>query len=128
VDVPLLISLVPATAAVAAAFVTFREIVQKGRAEREYLRLLSAQATTLCSLRARLTRDRRVMTSEELQELIASLDCVAQGLSPEYQRLIAEGLHQRSVLGRARYVAKLMNKAGIGSGPFLLAIPVIANG
>jgi hypothetical protein len=127
VDVQLLMSLFAATSAGAGALVTFWKIVQKSRAEREYLRLLSVHATTLRNLRAHLTRDRGVMTSEELQELIASLDGVAHGLSPEYQRLIAEGLHQRSVLSRARYVARLMNKAGIGSGPFLLAIPVIAN-
>jgi hypothetical protein len=94
----------------------------KYKAEREYLRLLPAQANALLEMRNCVMRH-GVVTSEELEELITSLDRASEGLSVKHRRLISAALHQRQLRGRARYAAKLMNKAGIGSGPFPIATP-----
>jgi hypothetical protein len=97
-------------------------VVERSNAEREYLRLLPTQANTLLEVYNRVMPD-GVVTSEKLEQLIASLDRVSEGLSIGHRRLISAALHQRSLSGRARYAAKVMEKAGIGSGLFLATIP-----
>jgi hypothetical protein len=108
-------------AVIGAAF-SFLTIRHKSIAEREYSRLLQKRAEALRKLRNRVTHD-GVVSSEELNQLIASLDRAAQDLSAGHRRLISAALHQPSVRGRARYAAKVMGKAGIGSGPLPLATP-----
>jgi hypothetical protein len=114
-------------AATAAAMVglasSLLTIKLKMDAERRLLELLSAEdrAQHLRKLRSQVMQD-GVTTPEELQQLVDSLEPLLQELSAEHRRAIGEGLHQRSMRGRARYIAKLMNKAGIGSGPLLVAV------
>jgi hypothetical protein len=116
-----------AAAATAAAMVglasSLLTIKLKMDAERRLLELLSAEdrAQHLRKLRSQVMQD-GVTTPEELQQLVDSLEPLLQELSAEHRRAIGEGLHQRSMRGRARYIAKLMNKAGIGSGPLLVAV------
>jgi hypothetical protein len=117
-DAQLILSIVPATAVV----IGFLTIRQRSNAEREYLRLLQRRAEALRSLRNRVMHH-GVVFPEELNQLIAALDQAADGLSAEHRRLISAALHQPSVRGRARYAAKVMEKAGIGSGPLLLPTP-----
>lgn len=92
-------------------------------AERCFLAILSLEdrAKPLREIRARVMQ-KGVATAEELQQLVDLLDSFVQEMPAKYQRAIREGLHQDSMLGQARYVAKLMNRAGIGSGP--IPIPV----
>lgn len=54
---------------------------------------------------------------------LSPITYAATGLSVEHRRVIQEGLRQRSMRGRARSAAKLMNKAGIGSGSLPIATP-----
>jgi hypothetical protein len=63
------------------------------------------------------------VTQKELTQIIALLERASEGLSAQDRTAVAEGLHQPSLRGRARYAAKLMNKAGIASGSLPLAIP-----
>jgi hypothetical protein len=63
------------------------------------------------------------VSSSELQKLIGSLEVLTNELSREHKLLIEYGLRQKSLRGRARYAAKLMNRAGIGSGSLPIAIP-----
>lgn len=63
------------------------------------------------------------VSSSELQSLIGSLEKLTNELPREHKLLIEYGLRQRSIRGRARYAAKLMNRAGIGSGSLPVATP-----
>ncbi len=111
-----------ATAAMVGVASSLLTIKLKVDAERRLLELLSAGelAQRLRKLRTEVMQD-GVTTPEELQQLVDSLDPLLEELSAEHRRAIGEGLHQRSMRGRARYIAKLMNKAGIGSGPLPIA-------
>jgi hypothetical protein len=117
-DAQLILSVIPATAVV----IGFLTIRHRSNAEREYLRLLQRRAEALRSVRDRVTHD-GVVFPEELNRLIAALDQAAEGLSAQHRRLISAALHQPSIRSRARYAAKVMEKAGIGSGPLLLPTP-----
>ena len=121
-DAQLILSIVPAAAVLFGVLVGFLTIYRRAKAEREYLRLLQRQAEALRSVRNRVTHD-GVVFPEELNRLIAALDQAAEGLSEQHRRLISAALHQRSIRGRARYAAQVMEKAGIGSGPLLLPTP-----
>jgi hypothetical protein len=43
--------------------------------------------------------------------------------STEHRKLIERGMRQRSMRGRVRYIARLMNRAGIGAGSLSVALP-----
>lgn len=94
----------------------------KSKAEREYLRVLRRHAENLKLMRTSAMGD-GVVTEDELAQLIASLDRASECLSSQDRKLVATGLHQPSIRGRARYAAKLLNKAGIGSGSLPVAFP-----
>jgi len=98
-------------------------IKRKIDAERCFLAILSLEdrAKPLRELRDRVMQ-KGVATAEELQQLVDLLDSFVQEMPAKYRRAIREVLHQDSMLGQGRYVAKLMNRAGIGSGP--IPIPV----
>jgi hypothetical protein len=121
-EAQLIMAFIAAVAAAGALFVSFSAVLLNAQAERAYLHTLRARADELRNMRAHMM-DRGVITPEELAQLIASLDQIARSLPTKHQRLIAQGLHQRSLRGRARYAAKLMNGAGIGSGPLPIATP-----
>src|SRR3954466_6201117 len=81
-----------------------------------------AVAMRLRELRRQIMKDGAV-SSSELQNLTGCLERLASGLSKEHELRIGQGLRQRSLRGRARYAAKLMNRAGIGSGSLPVAMP-----
>lgn len=95
---------------------------QKQRAEREFLSLLTqeAVATPLRELRCQIMK-RGAMSVSGLQSLTDRLGSLAGELSKEHKLQIERGLRKGSLLGRARYAAKLMNRAGIGSGSLPIA-------
>jgi hypothetical protein len=101
--------------------VSISTIKVKREAEKHFVELLAEEhcATKLRALREEIMRD-GVASYDELRTLIDCLDRVSLGLSPKHRASILSGLHQRGAIGRAWYAAKLLNKAGIGSG----AIPV----
>jgi hypothetical protein len=114
-ELQLILSLISGVVAVAGAMMSVATVWLKARAERQYLHRLVERRSAIREIRNRAMRD-GVITPDELQQLIACLEKAAEGMPVAQRRLIAEGLHQRSMRGRARYAAKLMNKAGIGSG------------
>jgi hypothetical protein len=118
----LLLPILSAAVALAGTVLSIMKVGSKSRAEREYLRLLNANSAMLLTTRIRVMND-GVVSEAGLTKIIEKLEQTARGLSAEDRRLVATGLHQHSVRGRARYAAKLMNKAGIGSGPLLVAAP-----
>jgi hypothetical protein len=124
-DTEVVMSMMAACAALAGVLVSITALTQKQRAEREFLTVLLARETAaarLRELRSEITKDGAV-SSAELQNLIGSLEILTNELSREHKVLIGYGLRQRSIRGRARYAAKLMNRAGIGSGSLPVAIP-----
>jgi hypothetical protein len=99
-------------------------LTQKQRAEREFLNVLAQEAVAarLLALRRHIMKDGAV-SSSELQNLMACLEKLTGELSKEHKTRVEHGLRQRSLRGRARYAAKLMNRAGIGSGSLPVATP-----
>ncbi|HEY0681837.1 MAG TPA: hypothetical protein VGD45_05880 [Steroidobacter sp.] len=118
----ILMSVASAVAAIIGVACSIASIKHKSEAEQQFLDILAKRESVvrLHHLRDQIVRD-GVATTKELQRLIDALDAESERLSEEHRRLIIEGLHQPSMRGRARYVAKLMDKAGIGSG----AIPTV---
>jgi hypothetical protein len=86
-------------------------------AHREYRRLLLENEDSLRTLREQIMLD-GVVTFDELEHLIRTLERIAEGLSERHRRVIAPSLREHFVRDRARYAAGLMNRAGIGSGYF----------
>jgi len=97
---------------------------RKLKALERFVALLATpeRAHTLRALWDEVMRD-GVATPAEVHLLVCALKEAAKSLSPKDQRLILGGFMQRSVLGRARYVAMIINRAGIAEGP--LPVPVI---
>ena len=123
-DTEVVMSLTAGLAAFVGVFASIVALKQKQSAEREFLHVLvnATAATRLREIRSKITEDGAV-SSSELQHLINSLEKLTNELSREHRPLIEHGLRQRSIRGRARYAAKLMNRAGIGSGSLPVAIP-----
>jgi hypothetical protein len=123
-DTEVVISLMAGCAALAGVFASITALTEKYRAEREFLIVLAKEtaAARLRDLRCKIMKDGAV-SSSELQKLIGSLEVLTNELSREHKLLIEYGLRQKSLRGRARYAAKLMNRAGIGSGSLPIAIP-----
>jgi hypothetical protein len=123
-DTEVVMSLMAGCAALAGVWASIVALTQKQRAEREFLHVLGRAnaASRLREIRRKITEDGAV-SSSELQSLISSLEKLTNELPREHQVLIEYGLRQRSIRGRARYAAKLMNRAGIGSGSLPIAIP-----
>ncbi len=117
-------SLMAGCAALMGVWASLVTLNRKRQAERQFLSVLAgaAAATQLREIRRRIMEDGAV-SSSELQSLIASLEKLTDQLSRQHKLLIEYGLRQRSLRGRARYAAKLMNRAGIGSGSLPVAIP-----
>lgn len=113
-----LIALASALMGFVASIWTFKV---KLEAERHFLQLLGDKrcATELRALRTEIMRD-GVASYEELDALVDRLDRVTLGLSQKHRAVIRRALRQQHIISRARYVAMLLNRAGIGSG----AIPV----
>jgi hypothetical protein len=110
-SIELFLSLIAVATAFIGLLASLRQIVRKMRAERECLRLLSSQPGALYIPRDELVGGN--WSFEELHKVVSSIDRATVRLSPRDRRLIAEGLHQRSALGRARYAAKLLKAAGV---------------
>ena len=123
-DTEVVMSLAAGCAALTGVLASVFALAQKKRAEREFLIVLvrEAAATHLRELRLKIMEDGAV-SSSELQNLITFLETLTNELPKEHRLQIAYGLRQRSLRGRARYAAKLMNRAGIGSGSIPVAIP-----
>ncbi len=121
-ELQLIMSVISGVAAVAGVFLELAAVRLKLRAEREYLTLLVTRGKAAREVRNRVMQD-GVITPEELQQLVVCLETAAEGMPEEQRRLISDGLRQRSMRGRARYAAKLMNKAGIGSGYLPIPTP-----
>jgi len=123
INLEVLLSVIACSAATLCLFASIVDLIEKQRAEREFQKVLCNEtaARHLRELRSRFMED-GVVSEAELHSLIASLEKLTHELSKKHKLLIERGLHQRSILGRARYVAKVMNKAGIGAGP--LPIPM----
>jgi hypothetical protein len=121
-DFQIAISIVLSLLCTLTTVLTLRTLSHKSKAEREYLSILKEQASTFQALRNRAMHD-GVVTNEELMQIVASLDSASEALSTEHRKLVLTGLHQPSLRGRARYAAKLLNKAGIGSGSLPIASP-----
>ena len=123
-DAEVLLSVIAGSAALTGLLASIVSLAQKRRAEREFLNLLGreAVATPLREFRHQMMKH-GAMSSSELQSLIARLRSLAGELPKEHKLQIESGLRQRSLRGRARYAAKLMNSAGIGSGSLPVAIP-----
>lgn len=120
-----LLSLLAASVAVAGVVHSFASVRHKSIAERRFLGLLASDPSAVIrvrELRNQIMHD-GVTTPAELRRLIACLESLSRALPEDQRRLVAEGLHQRSLRGRARYAAKLMNKAGIASGSLPIALP-----
>jgi hypothetical protein len=121
-ELQLIMSMISALIAVTGAIMALASVWLKARAEREYLSRLAARGNSVREVRTRAMQD-GVVTSNELEQLIAYLERAAEDMPAAQRRLISEGLRQRSMRGRARYAAKLMNKAGIGSGYLPIPTP-----
>jgi hypothetical protein len=123
-DAEIFLSVIAGSAALTGLFGSIISMAQKRRAEREFLNVLAQEtvATPLRELRYRIAKH-GAMSVSELQSLTARLGSLAGGLSKEHKLQIQHGLRQRSLRGRARYAAKLMNGAGIGSGSLPIATP-----
>jgi len=123
-DAEIVLSVIAGTAALTGLLASIVSVAQKQRAEREFLNLLAqeAVATPLRELRRRIVKNGAV-NSSELQSLTTRLGNIAGRLSREHRLQIESGLRQTSLRGRARYAAKLMNRAGIGSGALPIATP-----
>jgi hypothetical protein len=98
-------------------------IRRKLAAERLFIAVLSSAETArpLREIWEDILSD-GVATIPELKLLVAALERASEALPPEVRNLALEGLRQPSLGARARYAAKLVNRAGIASGP--LPIPV----
>jgi len=122
--IDIILSLIAGSAAVIGVIASLSLVKQKFEAERDFLSLLTNDAALprLRELRKQIPPD-GVTSPAELKQLITSLDQLTAGLSERHRQLIREGLWQPSVRGRARYAAKWMNKAGVASGPLLIATP-----
>ncbi len=123
-DTEVVMSAMAGCAALAGVLASIVALAQKQRAEREFLIVLAEEtaATRLRELRCKIMEDGAV-SSSELQSLTTFLEKLTNELSTEHRLLVEYGLRQRSLRGRARYAAKLMNRAGIGSGSLPIAIP-----
>ena len=123
-DPEVVMSVMAGGAACVGVLASILALTQKKHAEREFLNVLLEEtaAARLRALRCKIMEDGAV-SSSELQNLISSLEKLTNELSTEHRLLIEYGLRQRSLRGRARYAAKLMNRAGIGSGSLPIAIP-----
>ena len=123
-DPEVVMSVMAGGAACVGVLASILALTQKKHAEREFLNVLLEEtaAARLRELRRKIMEDGAV-SSSELQNLISSLEKLTNELSTEHRLLIEYGLRQRSLRGRARYAAKLMNRAGIGSGSLPIAIP-----
>jgi hypothetical protein len=122
-NVDILMSLVACSVAIVALIESVAAIIRKLEAERRFLVVLTSESASgeLRRLWDEIMQD-GVASKIELQELVASLGQMSERLSVEDRMQIDQGLRQRSMLGRARYVAKLMNKAGVGVGPLPVAL------
>jgi hypothetical protein len=122
-DGQLLLSAITAGAALAGLAVSTMRLQYKLAAQRRLANLLASDPASvrLQAVRERMVHD-GVATAGDLQQLIGHLERLTRTLPVEQQRLIEEGLLQRSVRGRTRYAERLMDKAGLGSGS--LPIPV----
>jgi len=123
-DTEVIMSVMAGCAAFAGVLASVVGLNQKQRAEREFLNVLAneTEAAHLRVLWRKIMEDGAV-SSSELQSLIGSLEKLTNELPREHKLLIEYGLRQRSIRGRARYAAKLMNRAGIGSGSLPVATP-----
>jgi len=123
-DAEIVLSVIAGSAAVTGLFGSIASMAQKRRAEREFLNVLAQEtvARPLRELRYRIMKH-GAMSVSELQSLTTRLGSLAGELSKEHKLQIQHGLKQRSLRGRARYAAKLMNRAGIGSGSLPIATP-----
>ena len=110
-------TVIPLIGLVAVLVETVTETVQTVAAERECVRLLSKQAAVLYIPSERLLIEPD-WGSEELWQVISSIDRAIADLEPKYRRRIAEGLHQSTAYGCAHYAAKLLSKAGVVSQAF----------
>jgi hypothetical protein len=117
------ISFLCALASMTTAFISIRRVYRKTSAKRRFIELLASPqvAPSLRNLWDEVMQD-GVATRPELEQLVLALDDVARSLSRTDRQLILEGLRQRTALGRARYIASVMNRAGIAEGP--LPVPV----
>jgi hypothetical protein len=122
-ETQIILAVLSAAAAIAGVATSLLTIKYKSDAEDLLVKRLMerVRAQTLKELRDEAMSD-GVATERELQRIIESIEAVTTDLSLVHRRAIAQGLRQRSIKGRARYVAKVMNKAGIGSG----SLPVAA--
>jgi hypothetical protein len=123
-DTEVVISVMAACIALTGVLASISALIEKQRAERAFLTVIAgnAAAARLREIRCAIMEDGAV-SSSELQNLIGSLELLADQLPREHKLLVAYGLRQRSIRGRARYAAKLMNRAGIGSGSLPVATP-----
>jgi hypothetical protein len=123
-DTEVFMSVIAGSAAFAGVLASIVALTRKQRAEREFLVVLAQEpaVTRLRELLRQIMKDGAV-SSSELQSLTTCLVKLTGELPKEHQLQIEYGLRQRSLRGRARYAAKLMNRAGIGSGSLPVAIP-----
>jgi hypothetical protein len=91
-------------------------------AHRAFLHLLSQQAQPLRALYDQIMID-GVASSTELEQLVCSLERVAEGLSPRYRRVIAPLLRKHSERDRAGYASSVLKRAGICSGSLPIPTP-----
>jgi len=102
-------------AAVAFAFAMIKTEREDLAARREFNRLLLENADSLRILREPIMLD-GVATFDELAQLVRALEHVADGLPERHRKVVVEPLRSHDAHQRARYAARVMNKAGIGSG------------
>lgn len=102
---------------------SINSIRRKLEAERHFISVLAskANASAIRHLWEDILSD-GVASLPELQQLVSALERASEAIPPEKRKLVLEGLRQPSIGARARYAAKLVNRAGIATGP--LPIPV----
>jgi len=121
-EIQILLSVIAGAASIVGMVGGLLAVRDKANAERAFERVLMTHARSLREIRDRST-DSGVVTPAALEELVACFEVARRALPTKQRRLIASGLHQRSLRGRARYVAKVMNKIGVGSGRLPIAVP-----
>jgi hypothetical protein len=99
------------TVGVAESIISLR---RKINAEKKYIDYLRTEKVSR-NLRVRINsfNNEGVVSDEDLTVIINRLDKAARRLSRRDRMYIAEALHQRSTIGRARYADKVLEKAGI---------------
>ena len=118
-----ILSVLCGIAFVAACFGAFHDLRISLLARKKFVELLASPevAPSLRRLWDDVMRD-GVATPAEVDQLVLALDELAKSLSPKDRQRILRGLRQRDLLGRARYIASIMNRAGVAEGR--LPVPV----